>query len=181
MIRTLPLGLRNRLAATILEAVDDARARRALAALADAPDAWLAADERQWAALLAARARRASEALGAIPPSSARGVDGALEAAARLYGAGLHFEVHELLEPHWMAASGQMREALQGLIQAAVGLQHFANGNLAGARSLLIEAGERLHGRRLLGRDLDGFARAMADLAARVEAGTPVVPPPFPR
>ena len=98
MIRTLPLGLRNRLAATILEAVDDAGARRALAALAEAPDAWLAVDERQWAALLAVRARRASEALGAMPPSSARGVDGALEAAARIpdarYGA---IEVHEVM------------------------------------------------------------------------------------
>jgi DUF309 family protein family protein len=177
VIRTLPLGLRNRLAATILEAVDDAEARRALAALAEAPDAWLAVDERQWAALLAARARRASEALGAMPPSSARGVDGALEAAARLYGAGLHFEVHELLEPHWMAASGQTREALQGVIQAAVGWQHLANDNVAGARSLLTEAAARLRGRRLGGRDFDAFARATSEAVTRLPAATP---PPFP-
>ena len=177
MIRTLPLGLRNRLAATILEAVDDVGARRALAALAEAPDAWLAVDERQWAALLAVRARRASEALGAMPPSSARGVDGALEAAARLYEAGLHFEVHELLEPHWMAASGPTREALQGVIQAAVGWQHLANDNVAGARSLLLDGATRLHGQRLGARDFDGFARATAAASARVPSAAP---PPFP-
>ena len=177
MIRTLPLRLRNRLAAMILEAVDDVQARRALAALAEAPDAWLAADEGQWAALLAQRARRASEALTTRPPSATRGLDAALEAAATLYAAGLHFEVHELLEPHWVAASGETREALQGVIQAAVGWQHLANDNVAGARSLLSEGAARLHGRRLGGLDFDAFARATAVAASRLPAATP---PPFP-
>jgi len=177
VIRTLPLQLRNRLAATILEAVDDVQARRALARLAEAPDAWLAADERPWAALLAARARRASEALAAHRPSGKRGLDAALTAAATLYEAGLHFEVHELLEPHWMAASGETREALQGVIQAAVGWQHLANDNVAGARSLLTEGAARLYGRRLGGRDFDAFARATAEAVTRLPAATP---PPFP-
>jgi hypothetical protein len=177
VIRTLPLSLRNRLAATILEAVDDAQARRALATLATAPDTWLGPEERQWAALVSARARRASEALATLPPSTARGLDATLNAAARLYEAGLHFEVHELLEPHWMAASGETREALQGVIQASVGWQHLANDNLAGARSLLTEGAARLRGQRLGGRDFDAFARATAEAAARLPAATP---PPFP-
>jgi len=177
VIRTLPLQLRNRLAATILEAVDDVQARRALARLADAPDAWLAADEYEWRDLLAQRARRASEALAARRPSAKRGLGAALEAAATLYEAGLHFEVHELLEPHWMAASGETREALQGVIQAAVGWQHLANDNIAGARSLLMEGAARLYGRRLGGRDFDAFARATAEAVTRLPAAKP---PPFP-
>jgi uncharacterized protein len=177
LIRTLPLLLRNRLAATIVEAVADAAARRTLVTLAGAPEAWLAAEERQWAALLASRARRASEALATLVPGERRDLDAVLDAAAALYGAGLYFEVHEWLEPHWMTASGEAREALQGLIQAAVGWQHLANDNVAGARSLLTEAAARLHGRRLGARDFDGFARATADAAASVPTA---VPPPFP-
>ncbi len=177
MIRTLPLPLRNRLAATILEAVSDARARRALAAVAEAPDTWLGVDERHWAPLLAARARRASDALATLPPATTRGLDAVLDTAARLYEAGLYFEVHEWLEPHWMAASGETREALQGVIQAAVGWQHLANDNVAGARSLLMDGATRLHGQRLGARDFDGFARATAAASARVPSAAP---PPFP-
>ena len=178
MIRTLPLPLRNRLAATILEAVSDARARRALAGVAEAPDTWLRVDERQWADLLAERARRASQALAALPAATPRGLDAVLDMAARLYEAGLYFEVHEWLEPHWMAASGEAREALQGVIQAAVGWQHLANDNVAGARSLLMEGATRLHGRRLGMRDFDSFARETAAASTRVPSATP---PPFPR
>ena len=178
MIRTLPLPLRNRLAATIVEAVADAAARRTLATLGHAPESWLAAEERQWADLLAARARRASEALATLAPGAPRDLDAVLDAAAALYDAGLYFEVHEWLEPHWMTASGEPRDALQGLIQAAVGWQHLANDNVAGARSLLTEAAARLHGRRLGGRDFDAFARATAAAAASVPTA---VPPPFPQ
>ena len=101
----------------------------------------------------------------------------ALRAAARLFDAGLFFEVHEVLEPLWMTASEPRREALQGLIQIAVGWQHLANGNVAGARSLLADGAARLHGRRLLGVDFDPFARAALDAAARLPDA---VPPPFP-
>lgn len=177
MIRTLPLRLRNRLAETILGAVGDVAARRALAEVAAAPETWLAADERRWAPLLAARARRASDALAVLTPQVPHGLEAALDAAAILYEAGLHFEAHELLEPYWMSASGETREALQGVIQAAVGWQHLANDNVPGARSLLAEGAARLHGRRFGGRDFDAFARATAEAAARLPAAAP---PPFP-
>lgn len=39
--------------------------------------------------------------------------------AAILWRHGLYFEAHEVLEPHWQAASGEEREGLKGLIQAA--------------------------------------------------------------
>jgi uncharacterized protein len=177
VIPTLPLTLRNRLAATILEAVGDVQARRVLATVAESPATWLAADEGRWGPLLAARARRASEALVALPPSASQGLDAVLEVAARLYGAGLYFEVHEWLEPHWMRATGTTRETLQGLIQTAVGWQHLANDNVAGARSLLTEGAARLRGRRLGARDLDAFGRATATAARSLPSA---VPPPFP-
>ena len=172
MIPTLPLRLRNRLAETILAALHDAAARRELAALS-APAA---------AAPLAARARSACAALAGRPLHGSRAeLAQALEDAAALFDAGLHFEVHEVLEPHWASSEGETREALQGLIQAAVGFQHLANGNVAGARSLLIDAGGRLHGRMLLGRDLEPFARAAGQAAARIAAGQAVSAPAFPR
>jgi len=169
--------LRNRLAATIVDAVGDAQARRMLATVAAAPSTWLSAEDAAWAPLLAARARRASEALAALPPSVDHSLDAVLDVAARLYAAGLYFEVHEWLEPHWMTASGATREALQGLIQAAVGWQHLANDNVAGASSLLAEGAARLRGRRLGARDLDAFAQATATAATRLPGATP---PAFP-
>ena len=177
MIRTLPLALRNRLAATILDAVGDGQARRMLAVVAESPATWLAPDETQWAPLLAARARRASEALASLAPSTSRGLDDVLEIAARLYEAGLYFEVHEWLEPYWMTASGITRETLQGLIQTAVGWQHLANDNVSGARSLLTEGAARLRGQRLGACDLDAFGRATAAAATSLPSAAP---PPFP-
>jgi len=184
VIPTLPLPLRNRLAETILAALHDARARGELAALSrdEAVEEWLAGADARWAAPLAERARRAWAALARRPlRETAADLAQALDDAAALFDAGLHFEVHEILEPHWVTSEGGAREALQGLIQAAVGFQHFANGNLAGARSLLSEAAARLHERKLLGRDLEAFARAVAEAAEAVSTGAPVVAPPFPR
>ena len=182
MIPTLPLRLRNRLAATILAALHDTAARRALARLAvDGAGAWLEDDESRWAPPLAARARAACAALADRPllrPDA--GMRETLAATAVLFDAGLYFEVHEALESHWAAASGEAREALQGLIQIAVAWQHLANGNPAGARSLLVEGGARLHGRALLGVDLEAFARAAAEAAARLTAGLAITPPRFP-
>lgn len=183
MIPTLPLVLRNRLAATILGALHDADARRELTALAGATTrGWLGEHEAQWQTPLVERARAASRAVATLPLfGHDLDVIEALAAAAVLFDAALYFEVHELLEPHWVGASGQTREALQGLIQVAVGYQHLANGNRAGARSLLAEGSARLHGARLAGLDVEPFARAAAESAAKLTAGEPVTVPPFPR
>jgi predicted metal-dependent hydrolase len=117
-------------------------------------------------------------ALSDAPLVAVTELDAALTAAARLFDAGLFFEVHELLEPHWLHARAAARDALQGLIQIAVGWQHLANGNLAGARSLLTEGAARLSGETLAGIELDAFARAAADAATTLPAATP---PAFPR
>jgi len=195
VVPTLPLHPRNRLAALVLAALHDGEARQALQRLASGErdaGAWLRESQPEpgsatgdgstagdgWAARARERARRAGEALEVLPRPIDPGLTGALAAAAALFDAGLGFEAHEVLEPHWMSASGAAREALQGLIQVAVGYQHLANGNLAGARSLLDEGAARLERGQLDGYGLRAFAVA-------VRATIPALPaarvPPFPR
>ncbi|OLD37556.1 MAG: hypothetical protein AUI57_10495 [Candidatus Rokubacteria bacterium 13_1_40CM_2_68_8] len=165
MIPTPPLRVRNRLAEIILAALEDAGARRELAALgepgAQAPG-WLERDELAHARLLRERAQSASAALGTRSTARIRSRADVLDAAATLFDAHLYFEVHELLEPSWRDARGDDREALQGLIQVAVGYQHLANANFAGARALLDEGRGRLRGRKLDGLDLEPFGQAVA-------------------
>jgi len=103
-----------------------------------------------------------------------------LDAAATLFDAELYFEVHELLEPAWQDATGERREALQGLIQIAVGYQHLANGNLEGGRALLVEGAERLARGRLAGVALEPFARSVRAAVAAPGLAAAAVPR-FPR
>jgi hypothetical protein len=171
VIPTAPLRARNHLAETILAALHDGDARRRLEAIA------AEAAEGGDADLVRRRARAASEALRGRPLRGASpSLPETLDDAAALFDAGLGFEVHELLEARWSAAHGDEREALQGLIQVAVGYQHLANANVAGARALIAEGAARLHGRRLAGLALDGFARA-----ALASIGSPPVPTAVPR
>ena len=179
MIRSLPLRLRNRLAHTIIAARHDAAAGRALETLAAGDcSGWLDAGERELQPRLEERARAALRALASAPAHAAHIAD-ALAFAAALFDAGLYFEVHEVLEPHWVRATDAIeRDVLQGLIQVAVGYQHFVDGNVTGARSLLQQGGGRLHGRCVFGIDFEPVARA-----AVAAAGLPAAPspPPFPR
>ena len=47
------------------------------------------------------------------------------------------FECHETVEDLWIGAVGEGRDFYQGLIQIAVALHHWRNGNFGGAVSLL--------------------------------------------
>jgi hypothetical protein len=194
---TLPLPLRNRLADLIIDALHDEAARRGLQAVAAVcadpraldpaappppgfpaelfdrrPDGWrLRPGFGAHAAAFGERAARAARALAdrplaAVDPPLAM----ALAEAATLFDAGLFFEAHEVLEPLWMRAEGADREALQGLIQVAVGFQHLANRNLAGARALLRDGATRLAGRRLPGRGLGVFAAEVGRILAEIAA-----------
>jgi hypothetical protein len=192
----LPLPLRNRLAELILDAVHDAEAREGLAALAAVcadphaladrpPPARFPADlfERDAGGLvirggfaasageLGARAQRGWRALHDRPVAAGEpGRDEALDVAATLFDAGLYFEVHELLEPHWFRALGPEREALQGLIQIAVGFQHLVNGNRRGALALLHEGVAKAAAGRIPGLPLDAFAEAVRRCGAALAA-----------
>lgn len=46
------------------------------------------------------------------------------------------FEAHEVWEELWQELQGDGRRFYQGLIQAAVALHHFGNGNIRGAKKL---------------------------------------------
>ncbi len=182
MIPSLPLRPRNRLAETIIAAPHDAAARAQLEALAAGPgDGWLTAGEGRFEGRLRERAQAALRALASDSGlTGGASIAEALALAGALFDAGLYFEVHEVLEPHWMRArEAEERQALQGLIQVAVGYQHFADGNLAGARSLLEQGGGRLHGLRLFGIDFEPLARAAVAGAGGLPAAP--LPPRFPR
>lgn len=71
------------------------------------------------------------------------------------------FEAHEIWEEVWQEYSGPARKFYQGLIQIAVCLHHFGNGNCRGAKKLyyscrgyLEQYGDHYHGinlKKLLG------------------------------
>lgn len=46
------------------------------------------------------------------------------------------FEAHDVWEELWADVQGESRKFYQGLIQAAVCLHHFGNGNIRGAKKL---------------------------------------------
>jgi hypothetical protein len=115
------------------------------------------------------RARRATRALHAEPLGSGDPDLGEILAmAGRLFDAGLYFEVHEALEPYWVRADGAERDGLQGLIQIAVGYQHLAHDNLAGARSLLGEGSFRLARSSLDALDTSAFVSEVRAAVTRL-------------
>jgi hypothetical protein len=171
---SLPLPLRNHLAELILGAFHDDEARRALETLA--ADASKPHGEEM--------AARAACALSLIvnrpidPPDAPLGM--ALGQAALLFDGRLYFEVHELLEPHWLRASGRDRTVIQGLIQVAVGFHHLGNGNAAGARSLLHDGASKLLGQEVAGVNTDAFARAVVSTLDEVIRLGETAPTRFP-
>jgi predicted metal-dependent hydrolase len=62
---------------------------------------------------------------------------GQLLRAIREFNGREWFECHETMEELWIGAEGEVRDFYQGLIQIAVALHHWRNGNFGGAVSLL--------------------------------------------
>jgi predicted metal-dependent hydrolase len=69
------------------------------------------------------------------------------------------FEAHEVWEELWSEYSGPSRRFYQGLIQAAVCLHHFGNGNTVGAKKLYVSCRSYLdeYSPKHLGLELDKF------------------------
>jgi predicted metal-dependent hydrolase len=88
------------------------------------------------------------------------------------------FECHEVLEDVWRSCEPNSRLFYQGLIQAAVGLLHFANGNTVGARKLYWASREKLqpYEPRYLGLDVTGFLQRLADCFAELADNPDPVP-----
>jgi predicted metal-dependent hydrolase len=84
-----------------------------------------------------------------------------------------YFEAHEVWEELWTEYRGPSRKFYQALIQAAVALHHFGNGNLRGARKLHASVHGYLepYAPRHLGLDVTSFLRAFDACLADVVAG----------
>lgn len=59
--------------------------------------------------------------------------DNLFTSGVRLFNRGEYFEAHEAWEALWHEAVGEQRDFLQGMIQAAVALHHYKQGNDRGA------------------------------------------------
>jgi uncharacterized protein len=85
------------------------------------------------------------------------------------------FEAHETWEELWTEYRGPARQFYQGLIQAAVALHHFGNGNIRGAKKVYLTSREYLEDYRpaYLGLNLEAFLaqyeRCFADVLASTE------------
>lgn len=87
-----------------------------------------------------------------------------------------YFECHEVMEELWLEEGRS--PLLQGLIQAAVGLHHWNNGNLSGAVKLMTAARQKL-GRYedvLLGLDLAALRRDLDNSLQRLAQSEGDVP-----
>jgi len=80
------------------------------------------------------------------------------------------FESHEAWEELWQEDFGPARKFLQGLIQAAVALHHFGNGNIRGAKKVYYGSCGYLEPYRpkYMGLDLDKFLTEMKACFAEV-------------
>ena len=83
-----------------------------------------------------------------------------------------YYESHEVWEELWTEYRGPSRKFYQGLIQAAVALYHFGNGNIRGARKLHTSVHGYLDGfaPRHLGLDVTGFMQSFDSCLAEVVA-----------
>lgn len=75
------------------------------------------------------------------------------------------FEAHEAWEELWTDYHGPSRKFYQGLIQAAVALHHFGNGNIRGAKKLFLSCQAYLDPYRPLHQNLD-LEKFLAQLTA---------------
>lgn len=82
------------------------------------------------------------------------------------------FEAHETWEELWKNYSGELRLFYKGLIQAAVALHHFGNGNIRGARKVYFSSRNYLGQYRpaCVGLDLEKFLAQFDACFARVAA-----------
>lgn len=82
------------------------------------------------------------------------------------------YESHEVWEALWTDYQGPSRKFYQGLIQAAVALHHFGNGNIRGARKLYHTTRSYLEPYRPvhMGLDLEKFLQEFEQCFAAVIA-----------
>ncbi len=84
------------------------------------------------------------------------------------------FESHEVWEDLWKSYTGSLRLFYKGLIQAAVALHHFGNGNIRGARKVYRSSRGYIsqYAPRCEGLDVDKFLSEFDTCFAEVDAST---------
>jgi hypothetical protein len=151
--RQHPEGLPEHLlfahAARMLAAVGEKDPAEAWArALAEHPDTAEAggtgwkphADWGQWGPLVSLRCGWQLMALTPLPTDERYG----LACGVSLFNHGLYHECHDALEPLWIDAAGELKQALQGLILLTAGYHHQQLHNAAGMGAVWEEAFGRL-------------------------------------
>lgn len=114
-------------------------------------------------------------------PAEERRILNAMKQDARFLQGIAHFNRHEFFEAHevwedlWRETSGESRRFYQGLIQAAVALHHYRNGNFAGAGRLWAYCVEHLEPYRpgYQGVDLESFLRALEGIFENIYVSNP--------
>jgi predicted metal-dependent hydrolase len=88
------------------------------------------------------------------------------------------FEAHETWEELWTEYRGPLRRYYQGLIQAAVALHHFGNGNIRGAKKVYVSSRAYLEDFRpaCQGLDLEAFLTQYERCFGEVLASTEEFP-----
>ncbi len=107
--------------------------------------------------------------------------------ALRCFEIGDYFEVHELLEELWRRHDGEQSKFYQGLLQAAVSLYHYGNGNFHGAKllarqstAMLVKLPANFHGIDL-GRFRDDYARVVSPVVEERKDLKPLAPEDAPK
>lgn len=91
--------------------------------------------------------------------------DPRIDEGIRLFNEGEYFECHDVLEDFWTEQTGPEKPLFQGLIQAAVAMFHFEEGNLGGARRMSLSSRAYLSSfvPETAGIDIEGLLYQMAD------------------
>ena len=88
------------------------------------------------------------------------------------------FEAHEVWEELWAEIQGDSRKFYQGLIQVAVCLHHFGNGNIRGAKKLYDSSTNYLrpYGPRFADLDVEKLLAELEVCCAEILASTEQFP-----
>jgi predicted metal-dependent hydrolase len=92
-------------------------------------------------------------------PDEAEANDSLYQQGIKYFNECEFFEAHETWEELWTEYRGPARRFYQGLIQAAVALHHFGNGNIRGAKKVYLTSRSYLEEYRpaYQGLDLEAF------------------------
>lgn len=111
-------------------------------------------------------------------PHDAESNDSLYQQGIRYFNDCEFFEAHEVWEELWTEYRGSLRRYYQGLIQAAVALHHFGNGNIRGAKKVYLSSLAYLQDFRpaCQGLDLEAFLTQYERCFAEVLASTEEFP-----